>query len=250
MSSLQTTSPGRRHDAAGALFRLDIFSDLICPWCYIGKRRLEAALPVLADEGLRFEVTWRPFQLNPAMPAEGLDRRTYRSAKFGSWEKSEALDAQVADAGAGDGIAFRHALMARTPNTVASHALLRFAHGAGGSALQGRLIEALFAAYFTQGRDVGDLSVLADLGAEAGLRRDEVVSYLTDPASRDAVLLEEKLARDLCLNGVPSVAIDGYVLFSGAQPTPAIVRVLRQAAAELLARRAAAAGEASTHAGS
>ena len=155
--------------AALSSFRLDIVSDTICPWCYVGKRRLAAALPVL---GLTFDVTWRPFQLNPTMPREGLDRRAYRSAKFGSWEKSQALDAQVTEAGASAGLVFRHDLMAKTPNTVASHALIRLARETGDAAMQDRVVEALFSAYFTQGLDVGDLAVLADLaeGLESSAR--------------------------------------------------------------------------------
>src|SRR4029077_3197575 len=98
----------------GTPFHLDIVSDTICPWCYVGKRRLEEALPILKAEGLTLDVTWRPFQLNPTIPKEGLDRRAYRSAKFGSWEKSQALDAQVAEAGASAGLVFRHDLMAKT----------------------------------------------------------------------------------------------------------------------------------------
>ena len=117
--------------AALSSFRLDIVSDTICPWCYVGKRRLAAALPILEAEGLTFDVAWRPFQLNPTMPREGLDRRAYRSAKFGSWEKSQALDAQVTEAGASAGLVFRHDLMAKTPNTVASHALIRLARETG-----------------------------------------------------------------------------------------------------------------------
>ena len=117
--------------AALSSFRLDIVADTMCPWCYVGKRRLAAALPILEAEGLTFDVTWRPFQLNPTMPREGLDRRAYRSAKFGSWEKSQALDAQVTEAGASAGLVFRHDLMAKTPNTMASHALIRLAHETG-----------------------------------------------------------------------------------------------------------------------
>jgi predicted DsbA family dithiol-disulfide isomerase len=216
-------------EVGSTAFQLDVISDTICPWCYVGKRRLAAALTVLAAEGLRFEIAWRPFQLNPTMPKEGLDRRAYRSAKFGTWEKSQALDAQVAAAGAGDGLAFRHDLMARTPNTLASHILIRLAHEIGGAALQDRIVEALFAAYFTQGRDVGDPAVLADLGAKAGLNRELLTARLADPANADAVAYDENLARGLGLNGVPSVVLEGHYLFSGAQPTPGIVRTLREA---------------------
>lgn len=229
-------------------FQLDFVSDTICPWCYVGKRRLAAALPVLAGEGLAFEVTWRPFQLNPTMPKEGLDRRAYRSAKFGSWGKSQALDAQVAAAGAGDGLVFRHDFMAKTPNTVASHALIRLALDEGGPVLQDCVVEALFAAYFTQGRDVGDPAVLAEIGAEVGIDRDRVAAYLADPASAEAVIYEERMARGLGLSGVPSIVLDSHFLFSGAQPTAVIVRALREAAAELSSGRKGASTPEPAHA--
>ena len=131
--------------------RLDVVSDAICPWCYIGKRRLAAALPLLAAAGLELAVRWRPFQLNPDMPEEGIPRRSYRIAKFGSWARSQELDARVAAVGAAEGLEFRHELMARTPNTLAAHVLIDAAYAAGGADLQDRTVEALFAAYFTQG---------------------------------------------------------------------------------------------------
>lgn len=221
--------------------RLDIVSDTICPWCYVGKRRLAAALPLLAAEGLTFEVGWRPFQLNPKMPKDGLDRRAYRTAKFGSWARSQALDAQVAAAGASEGLAFRHDLMVRTPNTLASHALIRLAHDIGGADLQERVVEALFAAYFTLGRDIGDPRVLAGFGEEAGIGSARTLAFLSDPASVEAVAREESRARGLGLNGVPSIVLDGRCLFSGALPTPSIVRALREASAVSASRRTAAA---------
>ena len=222
-------------------FRLDIVSDTICPWCYVGKRRLAAALPILVAEGLTFDVTWRPFQLNPTMPREGLDRRSYRSAKFGSWEKSQALDAQVTEAGASAGLVFRHDLMAKTPNTVASHALIRLAYETGGAAMQDRVVEALFSAYFTQGLDVGDPAVLADLAEGVGIERTRASAFFSEPASFDAVIDDEQLARGLGLNGVPSFVLDGNYLFSGAQPTSVMVRALRDATAKLISAGEAAA---------
>ena len=222
-------------EAAVRRLTLDIVSDSICPWCYIGKRHLEAALPQLAADGLAFEVHWRPFQLNPDMPAGGVDRRTYRTAKFGSWERSQALDAQVAAAGEAAGLRFRHALMARTPNTVASHILIRLAHQAGGAACQDRVVEALFDAYFTGGRDIGDADVLADIAAAAGLERRRALAAIADPADARSVLEEEKLARGLRLNGVPSFVLEGHFLFSGAQPVRTMVDALRQAGAALTA---------------
>ncbi len=211
--------------------RLDIVSDTICPWCYVGKRHLEAALPVLAAEGMVFDVTWRPFQLNPDMPAGGVERVQYRTAKFGSWERSQALDRQVAGAGAASGLLFRHDRMVRTPNTVASHVLVRLAHEAGGAAMQEAVVEALFVAYFTAGRDIGDRAVLADIGTAAGLQL-AAVAALDDPARADAVREEERLARSLRLDGVPSVLVEGRFVFSGAHPAEAMVRALRAASAQ------------------
>jgi predicted DsbA family dithiol-disulfide isomerase len=210
---------------------LDVISDTICPWCYVGKRHLEAALRTLATEGFAYEIHWRPFQLNPDMPKEGRDRRAYRSAKFGSWEKSLALDAQVASAGAADGLRFHHELMAKTPNTLASHILIRLAHEIGGATLQDRVVEALFAAYFTLGRDVGDAQVLADIGQAAGIDRAVTLAALEKPANSAAVTEDEKLARRLGLNGVPSIVLKGQYLFSGAQPVSTIVTALREASA-------------------
>jgi predicted DsbA family dithiol-disulfide isomerase len=234
--------------AALSSFRLDIVSDTICPWCYVGKRRLAAALPILEAEGLTFDVTWRPFQLNPTMPRKGLDRRAYRSAKFGSWEKSQALDAQVTEAGASAGLVFRHDLMAKTPSTVASHALIRLARETGDAAMQDRVVEALFSAYFTQGLDVGDPAVLADLAEGAGIERSRASAFLSEPASFDAVIDDEKLARGLGLNGVPSFVLGGNYLFSGAQPTSVMVRALREASAKLISAGQVAAPAEPAHA--
>ena len=210
---------------------LDVISDTICPWCYVGKRHLEAALPILVAEGLTFKIRWRPFQLNPDMPKEGRDRRAYRSAKFGSWEKSLALDAQVASAGAADGLQFHHELMAKTPNTLASHILIRLAHEIGGATLQDRMVEALFAAYFTLGRDVGDAQVLAGIGQAAGIDRAVTFAALEKPANSAGVTEDEDLVRRIGLNGVPSIVLNGEYLFSGAQPVSTIVTALREASA-------------------
>ena len=220
-------------------FALDIVSDTICPWCYVGKRRLEAALPVLAAEGLAFATSWRPFQLNPDMPAQGVERRTYRTAKFGSWQKSEALDAQVGEAFAAEGLAFRADLMLTTPNTLASLALIRLADEIGGAALQDRVVEALFAAYFSQGSDVGDQAVLTWIAVDAGIDRDRVAVALADPVSLAEVAAEEARARGQGLSGVPSFFLDGHFLFSGAHPTPFMVQSLRTACSILAERRRA-----------
>src|SRR5689334_11442099 len=155
--------------------RIDIVSDAICPWCYIGKRQLERALSILGQEGLRFSVHWNPFQLNPDMPKEGCDRAAYRARKFGSAEQAAALDRRVTEAAAAVGLAFRTDLMTRTPNTIAAHRLIWFAGQHGG---QDAAMEAVFKAYFVQCRDIGDAAVLADCAAEAGLPRHETADFL------------------------------------------------------------------------
>ena len=212
---------------------LSIVSDTICPWCYVGKAHLAQALPVLAAEGLVFDITWHPFQLNPDMPAEGVDRRTYRTRKFGSWERSQQLDAGVARAAAAAGLPMRHDLMVRTPNTVPSHVVMALALEVGGAPMQDRFADALFAAYFVGGQDVGHAETLAGLATKAGLPHEVALAALSDPACADAVRHDERMARELRLDGVPSFIIDGQLLFSGAEPPAFMVQALRQAAVAL-----------------
>src|SRR3954466_1519161 len=142
---------------------VDVISDVICPWCYIGKRRVEKAVAAVAGRH-EVRVRWHPFQLNPQMPKGGMDRRAYRTAKFGSWEKSQALDAQVAAVGAAEGLVFAFDKMRRTPNTLDAHRLIRLA---GQEGIQDAVVEALFRAYFTEGRDISDRQTLLDVVAEA-----------------------------------------------------------------------------------
>jgi predicted DsbA family dithiol-disulfide isomerase len=149
---------------------IDIYSDVICPWCYIGKRRLGKALA-----GRPAAVRWHPFELNPDMPREGVERRAYRVKKFGSWERSLELDAQVGRAFAGEGLAFNSEKMARTPNTFDSHRLIWLA---GEKGVQDGVAEALFKAYFTDGRDLSDRATLAAVAVEGGLDRAEVDELL------------------------------------------------------------------------
>ncbi len=159
-------------DSVGS--RIDIVSDTICPWCYIGKRHLERALATLAEEGLFFRVHWNPFQLNPDMPREGRDRASYRAWKFGSAEKAAALDTKITEAAANAGLAFRTDLMTRTPNTIDAHRMIWFAGQYGD---QNAAMEAAFKAYFIEGRDIGGHAVLADCAAEAGLQRQAVLDF-------------------------------------------------------------------------
>jgi predicted DsbA family dithiol-disulfide isomerase len=195
--------------------RLDIISDVICPWCYIGKRQLERALPILAGEGLALDVHWHAFQLNPDMPAEGVDRAAYRRAKFGSDERTRQMDARVADAGADVGLAINHALMRRTPNTVAAHRVIWLADRHG---VQDAVVEALFVAFFTDGKDIGDVATLVDVAGNAGLNRDATARMLAGDEGLREVLGEDALARRSGIDGVPSFTMMGHMLFSGAVP--------------------------------
>lgn len=205
--------------------RIDIVSDAICPWCYVGKRQLERALTTLASEGLHFSVHWNPFQLNPDMPKEGRDRAAYRAWKFGSAERARAGDERVGQAAASVGLAFRQDLMLRTPNTIDAHRLIWFAGQAG---LQDATMESVFRAYFTQGRDIGDPAVLADCAAEAGLDRDEVARFLAGDVADREMRAADQAAREAGVNGVPSFFLDGYGLFSGAIPAETMADALRK----------------------
>src|SRR6185436_18582469 len=152
--------------------RIDVISDAICPWCYIGKRHLERALEMLeAQHKLRFTVAWHPFQLNPEMPAEGVDRQQYRLAKFGSAERSRQMDERITEVAAGVGIEFHLEKLTCTPNTLKAHRLIRLA---GQRSVQDGVVEALFKAYFCNGADLGDDKALADIGQSGGLDRDAV----------------------------------------------------------------------------
>jgi predicted DsbA family dithiol-disulfide isomerase len=189
--------------------RIDVISDVICPWCWIGKRQLDLAL-----EGRQaaFDIHFRPFQLNPDMPAEGVPRAEYRARKFGSATRGAELDAQVAEVGRSVGLEFRHDLMQRTPNTVKAHRLLAWAAGPKQAALK----EALMRAYFAEGQDIGDPAVLAAIAAAEGL--DGAADFLATDALDAEVRAEDLSFRRLGIDGVPSFALEGRVLFSGALP--------------------------------
>ncbi|HTI79233.1 MAG TPA: DsbA family oxidoreductase [Acetobacteraceae bacterium] len=215
--------------------RIDIVSDAICPWCYIGKRQLERALATLADEGLHFSVHWNPFQLNPDMPREGRDRASYRMMKFGSADRVREMDARVTGAAANVGLDFRLDQIARTPNTLDAHRVIWLA---GREDRQDAVMTAIFAAYFTQGRDIGDHSVLADCASEAGMDRASVAEFLAGDVAAKEMLAADRAAREAGVNGVPSFFLDGYSLYSGAMPAETMAEALRKGN-QILRQRAA-----------
>src|SRR4051812_18868050 len=216
--------------------RIDIISDAICPWCYIGKRHLERALAILEnDHKLRFSVAWHPFQLNPEMPAEGADRAQYRLAKFGSAERSRQMDERITEVAAGVGVEFHLDKLTRTPNTVKPHRLIRFA---GQKGEQDGVVEALFDAYFCNGADIGDDKVLADIGHRGGLDYEATLAMLRSDEGHREVLAGDQMARNCGIQGVPSFALQGHVLFSGAVPAEEMADTFRRAW-ELLKSKAA-----------
>ena len=211
--------------AAGPGTRIDIVSDAICPWCYIGKRQLERALTDLGGQGLSFAVQWNPFQLNPDMPPEGVARAAYRAAKFGSAERAAAGDARVSEAARAVGLDFHLERIVRTPNTIDAHRLIWLA---GREGVQDAAMEAVFAAYFIDGRDIGDRDVLADCATAAGLDRAAVLSFLAGGAVAAEMRAADQAAREAGVSGVPSFFLDGYGLFSGALPAAQMAEALRR----------------------
>lgn len=200
--------------------QVTVTSDFICPWCHIGQRKLALAIARLPAE-IAVEVAYRPFELNPDMPAEGMPRRQYRIAKFGSWERSQALDRQVVDAAAEVGLAFDYGRVERTPSTRLAHRLV-WAAGAGGAALADRL----FRAYFTEGLDLGDGAVLRELAEGAGVPAAVVASVLDGDAGAVEVQRLVDAAYGRGINGVPFFEVGGEGV-SGAQPVELLEAFLR-----------------------
>jgi predicted DsbA family dithiol-disulfide isomerase len=203
---------------------VDVTSDLICPWCFVAKRRLEKAASIL---GKTLEIRWHPFQLNLEMPVEGLDRRLYRSAKFGSWEQSQRLDAQVSAAGAEVGIKFRHDLMKRTPNTFRGHVLLAAALK-DGLRTQNLVAERLFQAYFLNGEDVGDPTTLFGIAREFGVTAISQLEDLDNPALVSEVKIAERKAASAGTRGVPQISFQGTIVANGALKEELLAKSLRQ----------------------
>src|SRR5262245_9203913 len=214
--------------------QLDIFSDTICPWCYVGKRRLERALKTRPQTDVA--VAWRAFQLNPTMPPEGMDRRNYMESKFGSPERARRVHDAVATAGAGEGIVFAFDRIKRTPNTVMSHRLLRFAQRYD---LQSPILDRLFHTYFEDGLDTGDPDVLIEIGTASGLPEEETKRFLLSAEEREVVLSEDQLARRQGINGVPCFIFNGRFALSGAQEPEALFQLFDLAREDDTERRQA-----------
>jgi len=201
-----------------ARLEIEIASDVICPWCYIGKRRFEKALALLGDE-VEANVTWLPFQLNPGMPVEGVARVDYRRSKFGSLERGRALDARVSQEGAQEGIEFAFDRMQRTPNTLAAHRLIDLAQA---QERADAVVMALFSAYFEAALDIGDAEVLAALAGRCG------VSGWPEAADAARVARLEESVRELGISGVPTFIFNRKSALSGAYPPEQLAAAIRQ----------------------
>jgi len=198
---------------------LDVVSDVVCPWCYIGKKRLEKAL-VLLGEG-DWEVHWKPFQLNPGAPKEGMDRQEYRVRKFGSLAVSRQLEDRVTAAGEQDGISFHFDRIKRTPNTFDAHRLIWLA---GREGKQDEVVESLFQAYFLNGEDIGDAEVLNRIAGENGVDAEQL---FTAGLGRSEVAAEEEKARQVGVSGVPAFLLNGAPVTSGAHPAGLLAQMFR-----------------------
>lgn len=204
-----------------AAVRVQIFSDVVCPWCYVGKRRLERALE--RTPGVRAEVVWRPFELNPAMPPAGMERPTYLEAKFGGREAVRAMEERVASAGRAEGIDFAFARIHRTPNTFAAHRLLWLGRLLG---RQDEVAECLFHAYFTEGRDIGDAATLIDVGRDAGVPAEDTEGMFAGARGIEDVKREQAAGHRLGIRAVPYFVLNERLALSGAQPLETFLAAL------------------------
>lgn len=194
------------------MLKLDIFSDVICPWCFIGKRRLERALEQRPDVTL--DTQWRAFQLNPDMPDEGMDRQTYLQTKFGGPERASQIYDRINAVGDGEGIAFRFDLIKRTPNTVKAHRLIRIATEQGASE---KIVNRMFDGYFLEGVDIGDRDALVEIAKVGGLDEDETRRHLDGDEGVAEVWAETRYAYENGINGVPCFIFNRRYAVSGAQ---------------------------------
>jgi predicted DsbA family dithiol-disulfide isomerase len=209
---------------------IEVISDIVCPWCFIGKRRLEAALALYAEAEPDAEpptVLWLPFQLNPDMPESGMPRDAYIAAKFGA-RQSEIME-RMAHEGEREGIYFEFDRITQQPNTAKAHALI---DRAAACELQDALVEALFNAYFVHGEDLSDDAVLERIASGEGLPADEIEAALRDENTLTAVREADAHAREMGVSGVPFFVLNRQLAVSGAHPADTLLAAMRKASAE------------------
>lgn len=215
---------------------IDIVSDVVCPWCFIGKRKLEAALSLPEAAGLpAVHIRWHPFQLNPDLPAEGISRKQYIETKFGGPQRAKEVYARVSAAGAAVGLDLNFDGITQQANTLAAHALIAFAQQSPGNgaenAIGNRVKESLLKACFMEGRFIGSLDVLVEIAKEAGLDGESARAYLSDPAHLQEVSKADAQARQMGISGVPFFIFNQKVAVSGAQDPAALLAAMQQAVA-------------------
>lgn len=194
------------------MIKLDIFSDTICPWCYIGKKRLDRAIKKFNTE--EFMITWRPFQLNPNMQADGMDRTEYLVSKFGSEDAAKTIYDNIFEEGEKEEIYFQFDDIKITPNSFNSHRLLALAYQ---KKIQDRMIEDIFQSYFIRGEDIGDPTVLLDIAIKHNIDEDEFKNYLMNKENIEPLANEEIQARKMGINSVPTFIVNQQIVINGAQ---------------------------------
>ena len=214
---------------AEPILTIDIVSDVVCPWCYIGKRKLEAALALPQAAGLpKVEIRWHPFQLNPDMAREGISRKQYLEDKFGGPERAAEIYARVRAAGKGAGLDLNIDGISLQPNTLAAHALIAFGQQQGAGSM---VKEGVLKAYFVENRFIGSVDVLAEIAAEAGLDAEAARAWVSDPAQLQAVADADAQARGMGISGVPFFIFNQKLAVSGAQDPATLLDAMQQAVA-------------------
>ena len=194
------------------MIELDIFSDTICPWCYIGKKRLDKAIQ--KHPGVTIKQTWRPFQLNPSMPAEGMDRQEYLVSKFGSPDAAKTIYDNIYEEGKKEAIEFNFDAIETTPNSFNSHRLLALAYRYD---VQDQILEDLFESYFIRGEDIGNPNILLSIAVNNSLNEEEFKNYLSDQQNIEPLANEEIVARNMGINSVPTFIVNKQLVVNGAQ---------------------------------
>jgi predicted DsbA family dithiol-disulfide isomerase len=213
--------------------KIDIVSDVVCPWCYIGKRRIEDALALVPDVSV--EVHWRPFFLNPWVPREGISREEYLTTKFGSVEAYKNIAGRVVAAASEEGLVYRPDLVKRQPNTTDCHRLIHWAEAAGKA---GEIKQRLMELYFRDGGDLTDTEVLVQAAADCGLDADDVRKRLASDEDVALVSGNAQEAADKGISGVPTFVFAQKYAVSGAQPADMLARAIRQVSEEVNAEAA------------
>lgn len=216
------------------MFQIDVISDVVCPWCFIGKRNLEQALETWRAKHQDQEPTvrWHPFQLNPQLPASGVPRKQYLENKFGGPERAKEIYARVLAAGKRAGIDFAFDAIQVQPNTINAHRMLQFAAERG---KQDEMAEVIFRRYFLEGADLSNTQTLADIAHQAGLNREEAAAYLASDANSELIKEQDRRARAIGVEGVPFFIFNQRLALSGAQPPEVIVEAMEKALEEVAA---------------